>query len=208
MVFLEAIKFYPNGKIIPMNDGYNEKYINGRNKYEVMKHLSELPKFPGSACTKLISNKLIQENKLYFEKGLLSEDIEWTIRLLKVAKNFYYIDIPYYYYRQSRKGSITNISSLKNIECKLLIIERCGSKNISLEYQEEINSFLAYEFIVVLYNYSLLNEKHKKMIINRVENNKWILKYSKSNKIKYIYYMMKIFNLNFISLLLKIYKGK
>lgn len=52
-----------------------------------MKHLAELPKYPGSACTKLIRRELVIENSLFFKKGLLSEDIDWTLALLRAAEN-------------------------------------------------------------------------------------------------------------------------
>lgn len=207
LIFLDAIKFYPDGKIIPMNDGYKEKEINGKSKDEVMKYLAKLSKFPGSACTKLISNRLIQENKLYFKKGILSEDIDWTIRLLKVAENFLYIEMPYYYYRQNREGSITNTISLKKLECNLLIIEKYSSKNLKLNYQQEINSFMAYEFVIALYNYGLLTPKEKKLIINKLKKNKWILKYSNLNKIKFIKFFINIFGIENVAKILNIYKN-
>lgn len=207
LIFLDAIKFYPDGKIIPMNVGYKEKEINGKSKDEVMKYLAKLSKFPGSSCTKLISNRLIQENKLYFKKGILSEDIEWTIRLLKVAENFLYIKMPYYYYRQNREGSITNTISLKKLECNLLIIEKYSSKNLKLNYQQEINSFMAYEFVIALYNYGLLAPKEKKLIINKLKKNKWILKYSNLNKIKFIKFFINIFGIENVAKILNIYKN-
>ena len=208
VVFLNAIKFYPDGKKILMKDGYIEKKINGKSKNEVMKYLANLSKFPGSACTKLISNKLIRENELYFQKNLLSEDIEWTVRLLKVANNFLYINIPYYYYRQFREGSITNTNNLKRIECIISIIKKYSNKNIRLEYQEEINSFMAYEFIVILYNYSLLLDEEKKNLKNELKKLEWILDNSYLKKFKIIKYMLKILDYNITSLLLKNYRDK
>ena len=90
VIFLEAVKVYPDNTIINLNDGYKKEYIYEKSQIDVLKHISNLPKFPGSACTKLVKRTLISDNKLYFERGLLSEDIDWTIRLLLSAHNFNY----------------------------------------------------------------------------------------------------------------------
>jgi glycosyltransferase involved in cell wall biosynthesis len=82
VVFLEAIKVFPNGRTVPLRDGYRKEAIYNKSQDSVLEHLAELPKFPGSACTKLIKRSLIKNNNLFFEKNQLSEDIDWTIRLL------------------------------------------------------------------------------------------------------------------------------
>jgi len=206
VAFLESIKFYPNGKTEAMNDGYVQNLINNQPKDVVMKHLSSINKFPGSACTKLISRDLIYKHNLFFQTGLLSEDIDWTIRLLKVAERFAYVDTPYYFYRQSRTGSISNSINLYNIECLLSIIEKWGSKDLSFQYQFELNSFLAYEYMIVIFNYANLSKHDKSEIYGRVKNNSWLLSYSNSRKTKIVKLVYKCLGLTLTSKLLAIYK--
>lgn len=208
VIFLEAIKFFPNGTQVAMADGYNELFIEGRDKDTVMKHLSSLPKFPGSACTKLISRDLIIENNLYFQTGLLSEDIDWTIRLLKVAQKFGYLPIPYYFYRQERPGSITYSTNLRNVNCLLSIIEKWAKKELKEDFQKEINSFMAYEYMVLLYNVSRLNHIDKKAVIPNVERFQWVLGYSRQKRGKLIKYLCNIFGIRMVCILLRIYRKK
>ena len=204
VMFLEAFKFYSNGVIKSLGDGYVSSMINHQSKEVIMQHLSGLPKFPGSACTKLVSNKLIQENNLYFEKGLLSEDIDWTIKLLVSAKKFAYSDVAYYYYRQNRKGSISNSISDKGVESLLYIIKKWASKDLNKENQEEINAFLAYEYMIALYIYNYSNYNNKMKYIRELKKYIWILDYGKTKKIKLVKFLSKIFSINTVSILLKL----
>lgn len=206
VAFLESIKFYPDGKSEAMSDGYISNLINNQSKDVVMKHLSSINKFPGSACTKLTSRDLIYKHDLFFQTGLLSEDIDWTIRLLKVAEHFAYVDTPYYFYRQKRAGSITNSVNLCNIECLLSIIEKWSSENLGLQYQYELNSFMAYEYMIVLFNYANLSKHDKSEIYGRVKNNSWLLSYSNSRKTKIVKLVYKCLGLTLTSKLLAIYK--
>ena len=61
VVFLNAKKVFPDGRIVPIGDDYNAEKINGKDKKTVMKHLASLPKYPGSACTKAIRRQLIMD---------------------------------------------------------------------------------------------------------------------------------------------------
>lgn len=203
VMFLEAIKIFPNGQEIPMADGYIDKYINGQSKECVMKHLSSLPKYPGSACTKLIRRSLIVENQLFFEKGALSEDIEWTINLLLLSNKFTYCKEIYYFYRQNREGSITNTSGIKSINSLLNTIEKCGNDSLEKKYQKEVNSFLAYEYIIVLLNYACLTED-KDDIKRRIKENSWILNYSNTKKTKIVSFLYRVLGIDNLSAFIKI----
>lgn len=76
-----------------------------------------------AAYTKIIKKEFLQKNKLYFKDGLLSEDNEWILRLLRVLNKVEIIDMPLYIFRMNRKGSITNSIKQKNIVDLLQIIE-------------------------------------------------------------------------------------
>jgi glycosyltransferase involved in cell wall biosynthesis len=116
VIFLDAVKAFSDGTALPLGDNYIKDKILYKTHKEVLDHLASLPKFPGSACTKLIRRKLIAENNLYFVKNQLNEDIDWTIRLFLAAETFNYCPGYCYFYRQKRQGSITNKSSLKSLE--------------------------------------------------------------------------------------------
>ncbi len=84
-----------------------------------------------SACTKILDKQFVYSNKLFFSDGLLGEDNEWTIRVLRKLKKVDIINQPLYICRADRSDSITHTISKKNIEDLLKIVSN------SLEYYSE-----------------------------------------------------------------------
>lgn len=203
VMFLEAYKIFPDGQTVSLGDGYQSEYINGKDKQTVMKHLAELPKYPGSACTKLIRRKLVIENNLVFKKGLLSEDIDWTIALLKAAENFAYCDVDYYYYRQDRAGSITNTANIKNVESLLYIVKKWADKNQKELFQNEINAFMAYEYMIALYNYAGLDKEGQQKTKQTFKEYVWIMKYARTKKTKLVGCCCRILGIQLTAALLR-----
>lgn len=115
VVFLNAVK-YDKGRVSYFGEDYQPEKILNQSKVEVLKGLCRFRKFPGSAWNKIIKRELIIREKLFFEKGIYSEDIEWSMRLFNAATTFSYLDGCYYYYRQGRKDSITGTVSEKGIK--------------------------------------------------------------------------------------------
>ena len=205
VVFLEAVKVYPDGKEIPMMDGYVKANIDDKSYTEVLEHLSCLPKFPGSACTKAIKRNLLDET-LYFETGLLSEDVEWSYRLFGRAKTYVYVDSPYYYYRQHRTGSITNGVSEKNIESMIWTIEKWADKAPSNFYRQIVNSFVAFQYMVLLYNLASVSSNVAKKYFGQALKLKWILKYGKSKKLRVVHVACHLFGVKLTAKLLRGYR--
>lgn len=206
VVFLEAYKIYPDKRKESLGDKYDKNRINGQEKEVVMDHIASLPKFPGSACTKLVKADLIKRNNLYFEKGLLSEDIDWTIGLLLKAESFAYCDAPYYYYRQNRIGSITNSISSKTVESLLCIIRKWASKENVNKYQKQINAFLAYEYVVAIYNYDGLTKMEKEKMRVTMKESQWVLKYGKTLKTKITFVVLFLFGIDKAAKIVSFYK--
>lgn len=208
VLFLEATKFFPNGEYVPMGDGYDAKGINGCSKEEVLNHIAMLPKFPGSACTKMIRTALIRQHSLNFEKDLLSEDIDWTVRLLLKAETFDYYPGEYYFYRQGRACSITTSAGIKNVSDLLSIIRKWASKDLSRIFQQEINAFIAYEYVVLLFNYASLDTAAAKSVEKDIKAYKWLLRFGKSRKTKIVNTVMSCAGFGITAKLLARYKHR
>lgn len=207
LVFLNAMKIFPNNKIVSLGENLHTNMINNQPKNVVMTHIASRPKFPASAWNKAVSRKLIMDNSLYFEKNMISEDVDWTIRLLKVANTFAYCPEKYYYYRQNRQGSITNKCNSRSILWILTIIEEHANNDISYEYQREINSFLSYELCVSIFNYGRLSiTDNKEEVLEKIKEYKWLLKYNSTIKTKVIYILVNIFGFEFVSKILNLIK--
>lgn len=103
--------------------------------------------FIPSAYQKMIKRTLITDNNIYFEKGLLSEDWEWCIRLYSHTRSICGIPDNFYGYRK-REGSITQSFSEKHARDILYIFDKStamlDNAELSPELKEVFLGFLAY----------------------------------------------------------------
>lgn len=207
VIFMETFKFYRNKKKISLSDGYKKELINGHSKDDVLNHLATLNKFPASACSKIVNREFLIRNNLYFIPNLLSEDVDWSIRVFLSANSFWYSSYEYYFYRQNREGSITNSVSPKRLLDLLSTIEN-HSKYKNSFYQEYVLAFLAYEMAVVVLLYVKLAPSflEKEDIAKKITNLSWILSYGRTKKIKLVKLCYSILGLCVTSYLLSITK--
>lgn len=56
----------------------------------------------------VVSRSFVKENNLFFKRGFLHEDIDWTSKVCLLAKQFAVCDMEWYYHRVERAGSIMN----------------------------------------------------------------------------------------------------
>jgi len=207
VVFLEIKKSFHDGTQQPMGDGFDTFQINGQSKETVMNHLAGLPKYPGSACAKCVRRELIVGNDLFFNNGLLSEDIDWTASLYKLAQHFAYISQPFYFYRQSREGSITQCNTPKRLNDLLYIVEKHSSIDMaSGEYQAQVNAFMAFEYMICVFLYSYISSAERKHYIRRLRKLTWLLKYGRSRKIKLVRMVCTIAGISLTAKLLAMFR--
>lgn len=204
VIFLNSVKVFPNGYVEPMGEKLETSKINGKPKVDVLDFIATRPKFPGSACSKAVKCELIAED-LFFVPKLISEDIEWSCRLFRQASTFAYCNQDYYYYRQNRKESITASSGLRGIESLFHIIECVSKKKPKDKIDETMNSFMAYQYIVLLLQISHVDDCGA-VYYDRLKALKWVLKYGKSNKSKFVNIVSSLFGIKKTGWLLKKYR--
>ncbi len=206
VILMEAFKLFPDNRILSLGEGYRTDCINGCSKRVVLNHLAGLNKFPASACSKIVNRNFLIRNNLFFISGLISEDVDWSIRLFLSADSFWYSSYRYYFYRQNREGSITNSVNPKRLWDLLSIIEN-HSKYKNLNYREYILPFLSYEIAIVILLYSKLSQcSSKKEIAHKVKDLSWVLAYGRTKKIKFVRLCYLIFGLSVTSSLLNVAK--
>lgn len=133
------------------------------------------------AWNKIIRSELLQQG-MCFEEGIFSEDIEWCARLLCKARNYDFLNEPFYCYRQ-RRDSITHTFGEKScIDLKNNIIA-CVKKAEKLDdgYRKYLYRYIAYQistYIIV----QALAEVSPTCCIEELESYSWILKYHANNK--------------------------
>ncbi len=207
VMFLEAFKYF-DGRITSLGDRYIESEINNQSKEHVLNHLSTRPKYPASAWSKLIRRKLITENNIIFPIGLFSEDLYWTADLLLNAEKFSYCNSNYYFYRQNRSNSITNVFDSYKFECILNFVKKYAyryDKETMNAYECCMLSFAAYEYTIALSMFANLDKDKQNKFHQDMHSLSWLLNCRNDKKSKAIKYLYSAFGLHLTSRLLKIY---
>lgn len=157
-----------------------------------------------SACDKIVKRELIINNNILFEEGLLSEDVDWSLRLYLSAKSIKITNEEIYIYRQQRVGSISTSININNIASCIYII----NKWINYNYQNEMIKTMYYNYIAYWYilTITLCNKKNS-TVEQRIELKKFrqIVNYNINYKVNLFYKIYKIFGLNISTMILKVY---
>jgi len=187
--FLNAVKFFPDGSAQPLEDQIEPGRVRNQPKGSVLEYLALLPKYPGSACTKIYRKGFLSQNDLMFPRDTrLSEDLGFCRDCFLMAESFDALTMPYYEYRQSREGSITSTVTLKSFQGLELFIretveqaaEHGPSKD---ETRACMLSFAAYEYSIVLWQYSQLPMKDHRKVKEFLDRYRWVLRYGRTMKL-------------------------
>ena len=210
VVFLSVGKYYDKtNKLSEEFECLDGQFIRNKSQKEVLEYLSMSNKFPVAAWDKLVKRELIINNNLWFEKNLLSEDIEWTTNLLLLAQTYDVCETKFYVYRKQREGSITSITKLKNVTDMIWILDKwlnkCKHEDVDPELKELILALHAYEYTVLMGNYYLLKKEERETVKGDLRNLVELLDYAKSKKTKMVKNISKIMGINMTSNLLSIY---
>jgi len=161
-----------------------------------------------SACTKVLSRDFLISNKLFFRTGLLSEDNEWMIRLLRVLRCVEVIDEPLYICRLNREGSITNSIRQKNV-ADLLKIIRSSQKYYEMHPKHELRElelcFASYLWFSALGLSTLLDQREKRELKKYFYKTSGVCAYSNSPKTRTCYAIYKIVGMSATSMILGMY---
>lgn len=209
-------KLYENYDIIQykMNYYYENKkelkILNDLNEYSELNYLESLYKkvsnnqFSISPCDKIVKRDLLLNNSIFFKKGLLAEDIDWSLSLYLYAKSILTLNLEIYIYRQNRIGSVTNTRNPKLISSLYSIINKWYYYDYDNDNLKEIfHNYLAYQYLILI---SIIDNKNcdKKMKENIYSLRK-ILSNDINNRVKMVNKIMKIFGFKTSIVFLKSY---
>lgn len=158
LLFLR-VDIYPNRR----NQGrdYDNDFMLSHHSAEVFEKLVLSERFNMSACFQLIKRQFLLDNNLFFPVGLLSEDVDWSLRLWSCQPSVQALNIPMYGY-QHREGSITTTYSLKNLRSYDLMFTRwteiCTD---NVQIVNVIRNYLANLYVNCIYNYRLIPSAEK-----------------------------------------------
>lgn len=101
-----------SGKKKPYFHAVPDMPENASNKEAQLRYMTENRLLIASACNKLIKRDLLTDD-LLFEKGVFSEDIEWSAKLIKKADSIDFVCENFYCYRRNSESISHTINSKK-----------------------------------------------------------------------------------------------
>ena len=165
VLLFQAVDIYPHRQ--SARKAYDTDYLATHTGTEVFHQLVRTQSFNMSACFQIIRRELLEQNQIYFEKGLLSEDVDWSLRLWQYLENVRAVNLPIYGY-QHREGSITttytirNLRSYEHIFAKFVRLYEERVKDAVTEcYWRTTMGYLAQMYTSCLYAYGQIASKDK-----------------------------------------------
>ena len=166
LLLFQCVDIYPVRQSV--RRAYDSDFLVNHTGTEVFHQLVRMQSFNMSACFQLIRRELLEKHQLYFEKGLLSEDVDWSLRLWQYVSKVRAINLPFYGY-QHREGSISttytirNLRSYEHIFAKFVQLynERVVETDTEL-YWQTVMGYLAQMYTNCLYNYGQLTIQERK----------------------------------------------
>lgn len=163
--------------------------------------------FEVAAYTKILRTDFIKKNDLYFYEGIVCEDSEWMLRVLRVIKKVQIIDVDLYIYRFGRPGSIVNTIKLKNIQDILFIVkttlEFYKTKEDAIKKYEL--DYCSYLWFCALANSRRCCREERCVLKDKFKDTVQICRFASSPKTKKAYRVFKVLGYNLTSIILSKY---
>ena len=164
---------------------YSQEEENEHDYGTLVEKLSTHDHLDASACMKVIRCQFLIENQLWFKKGMYSEDVDWYMRVLLMAKSMSVTNDKAYCYRL-RAGSISHSLKLKNLQDLFSSVENYAEQARKISNHELGNgilNYLAYQYFIVMgLTSAFLKGDEKKYMLEKVKKYKWVTKYASSLK--------------------------
>lgn len=196
LVLSGFILYFPSSKQKIYPSPLHVDRINGKDKIDVLEYLTQYGDLFMSACQKLVRRELLIRNDIRFQKGLLSEDIDWSIAVYIKAQVIYASDTPFYCYRQ-RNGSITKTMNAKSFKDLLYIIEKWKRIIPSVDLPEREKrvylGYLCYQYGILMGHICKADNRTRKELKKSMLRHKDILRFdvnSKTHKICTLYKLL------------------
>ena len=159
-----------------------------------------------SACNKMIRTSLLKNNDMFFEKGVLAEDIEWSARLAISANTMWYCNECFYVYRQ-RKQSTTHSLTIRNISDVKNHIVRCVQygENCENSFKKIYLNYVAYQYAVIFVSSGYVKDKELKRIYKELKPYTYLLDYCVDSKVSMMRKVYKLLGYRGLILVGKLY---
>lgn len=209
MFLFTSYDFVEGQGLYKRNEHYNLKNVRTDTVENYYQDLLNNGNLEVSACTKILKKSFLIDNDLYFCKGLLSEDNQWMLRLLRKLNAVKILDEPLYICRVSRPDSITHTIKKKNIEDLLKIvnesIQHYQNYDCIGKYKQMELCYTSYLWFSALGLSSRLNKEERKEVKTLFESTSVVCDYSNSKKTKLCNSVLQIMGFNLTTVILGAY---
>ena len=162
--------------------------------------------YASSACFKAVKRSLLVDNRIQFELGTISEDVEWSAQILLSAQSISLAPQCLYAYRV-RQNSITHTISVKHVydQCKTIQKLSTISVNGNDLLKEAYYSYTAFQYCTLLINIHLCKPKPARETVGEIKQMAWLLQYDSNRIVKLIHTVYQVLGFTMTSWLLLIY---
>lgn len=186
---LGCVGEYPDGTRATRSYRQQMVALSDHNTQAVYRKCVEIGDIFESACIKIIKRKMLIDNDMFFKKGILAEDNEWTFRLMRCTPKVCFLPDILFLYRAHREGSITNTASIRHVRDLITIIGL--SEDYYRNHPEEISGLGEYELAHCAYLWCValgicggLDKANRAEAVTLLKAHQGITKYASSRKTK------------------------
>lgn len=174
-----------------INTDVERDRIMGKEATEAIEYMIANNIYRAAAWNKVIRRSIIITQGMRFQEGYLSEDMDWCGNLLLHSCRFDFYNVPFYCYRQQRRGSITEGINEKLVSDKMYMIHKGMAQIESLDKRmgRLLGSYYAYEFAVTM---GVSMGVKARETLNAMKATRELLRYDISTKVKKVNRLMRI----------------
>lgn len=169
-------------------------------KERVLRSLVYRYQFISASYCKAVKRKFFLDNELFFKRGMLSEDIEWSAKLMVLSREICVCPVELYKRIRREEGAITAQIGKKNIQDILTAIETGiifakdhaeNAKMLALYYE-----YWAYQYAMLLSLLHYVNrERELPDILSRMKTMSWLLRYDHVKKVRIVHTIYMLFGM-------------
>lgn len=206
LIVFKTVESWPSGKIVYGID-YDVEYLSSfNNPQEIFVHLIQIKRFFVSAVRVLVRRAFLLEHSIEFPVGLLSEDINWSLRVWQYVNTVSFHNLDFYCY-QRREGSISTTLSIKTYQSYDKIFsyweQECGKSDCI--NRASILTYMADLWTTLAYYYHKLQKDEKKEGLRVIKAHKTLLDNASSHKARRSAVLVKLVGVKVTVLLLGLY---
>lgn len=171
---------------------------------EILCCLSQRDMLDANASMKATRRTFLIENKLYFKKGIFSEDVEWFFRYAPLLQSVELLNCPAYCYRM-REGSITHSITEKNVLDLFSSVESYADviRDCQSETRVALLNYMAYQYYIILgLCHNTLQGSARSDLQKKLRHYTWLRDYSISRKTKLCAILLRCMGVRFTSAVL------